>query len=458
MDDAPGLRRQHTRPWHALAATRSVGRAAQRLLDQHKRNGLKWAAGLLGPQRAAALASLRLDPGNFRPGRDTVLCLTRPHFALDVEQLRRLDHLNWIALNLILLGEMQRAWASPEMQQQTYYQSTCGDPRYAARWEQMNAFARTLLRRIDRRYPLSGLLCANIDYWQSEAFRNAARELGLPFLTLSRENLLTQYDEGLILDRYTGFRFTGDAVAVFGEWMREALLRAGCVREDQIVVTGAPRLDVWSNAAAADAPRDRIVLISFADPNYYAPEAFRVSLQRFVAAAARNGACGARFVVKAKNKEDRLAVLAMCGDATLPGNLEVTSSVSLEELLPRARLVVGFNSMAVFDALFTTAPLAVPDMLDTQRGTDHLMFDPEDPLCRRVLRFYGAPQELDALLDAAAAAGTAAQHDSADRRALIGRFVHFPESGSATEQVERFVLQHLPRSRGQPTEAARAAA
>ncbi len=444
------------RPWHRLAG--SVARGAQRLLDEYKRQLLRWIAALLGPRRAAALAMLRLDPGNFRPGRDTVLCLTRPHFALDVEQLRKLDHVNWIALNLILLGEMQRAWASAEMQEQTYYQKTCGDARYAARWERMNEFARALLRRIGRRYPLSGLLCANIDYWQSEAFRNAARELGLPFLTLSRENLLTRYDERLILERYTGFRFTGDAVAVFGEWMREALLRAGCVREDQIVVTGAPRLDVWSNAAATAASRDGIVLISFADPNYYAPEAFRLTLERFVAAAARNAAANVRFVIKAKNKEDRLAVLAMCGAAPLPSNLEVTSSVSFETLLPRARLVLGFNSMAVFDALFTSAPLAVPDMLDTRRGTDHLMFDPEDPLCRRVLRFYRTPQELDAVLDAAAAGETAARQDTTDRRALIARYVHFPESSSATELVERFVVQRLPLTGGQPGGAVRTAA
>src|SRR3989441_6931085 len=92
-----------------------AGRAAQRFLDQQKRNGLKWAAGLLRPKAAAALAATRLDLGNFRPGRGTMLCLTRPHFSLDVEQLRKLDHLNWIGLNLILLGEMQRAWARPQM-------------------------------------------------------------------------------------------------------------------------------------------------------------------------------------------------------------------------------------------------------------------------------------------------------------------------------------------------------
>ena len=125
-----------------------------------------------------------------------------------------------------------------------------------------------------------------------------------------------------------------------------------------------------------------------------------------------------RFAVKAKNKEDRLTVLAMCGDAGLPANLEVTSSVSLEELLPRARLVVGFNSMALFDALFTAAPLAMPDMLDTQLGKDYLMFDPDDELCRRVLRFYREAQELNALLDAAA--GGSRQEQGGEKALHVG--------------------------------------
>jgi hypothetical protein len=438
------------------AARLPAGRIAQQLLERQKRNGLKWAAGLLGPKAAAAFASTRLELGNFRPGRDTVLCLTRPHFSLDVEQLRKLDRVNWIAVNLILLGEMQRAWARPEMQQQTYYQGTTADPAYAASWQRMNEFALELLQRINARYPFDALLCANIDYWQAEAFRHASHTLGLPFLVLSRENLLTRYDEQLILERYRGFRFEGDAV--FGPWMREALLRAGCVREEQIVVTGAPRLDVWRGAASAGTPRDRVVLISFADPNYYAPEAFGATLQRFVAAAARNQDAGVRFIVKAKNKEDRLAVLALCGSSAIPANLDVSHALSLEELLPRSRLVVGFNSMALFDALFTAAPLAVPDMLDTRRGLEYLMFDPQDSLCAGVLHFYRQPQELDALLDAAAGGRLAEQQDGAERRALIGRYVHFPEAGSAAELVERFVSERLRRAPARSGGARRVAA
>jgi hypothetical protein len=438
--------------WFAGAG--GVQGAAQRLLDRQKRNGLKWAAGLLRPKAAAAVAATRLEPGNFRAGRSTVLCLTRPHFSLDVEQLRKLDNVNWIGLNLIMLGEMQRAWAQPRMQQQTFYQATLNDASCAADWQRMNAFALGVLRRIDHRYPLSALLCANIDYWQAESFRHASHQLGLPFLVLSRENLLTRYDEKLILERYRGFRFQGDAVAVFGEWMREALLRAGAVRPEQIVVTGAPRLDVWNRAAATEARRDCVVLISFADPNYYAPETFRVTLQRFLAAALRNADSPVRFVIKAKGKEDGQMILAMC-EGRLPPNVALTGDASLEELLPQARLVVGFNSMAVFDALFTCAPVATPDMPETRAANDSLMFDPHDALCRDVLRFYRQREELDSLLDSASKGALAAEQNGEQRRRLIGRFVHFPVAGSATESVERFVVDRIRRPPAPEGEAAR---
>lgn len=420
-----------------------VSRVAEQLVDRQKRNGLRWAASLFGPKAAAALASTRLDSGNFRPGRDTVLCLTRPHFARDVEQLRNSDALNWIALNLIMLGEMQRAWARPEMQQQTFFQVTTTDPRYASSWSRMNQFALELLLRVDRNYRIGALLCANIDYWQSEAFRHAARRLGLPFLVLSRENLVTRHTEKSLLERYRGFHFTGDAVAVFSQWMRDTLLRAGCIREDQIVVTGAPRLDAWGNSACANVSRDCVVLITFADPNYYAPDAYRLTFERFLAAAARCRNRDVRFVIKAKNREDQRAARDMCGNVRPASNVEITSTAPLESLLPRARFVVGFNSMALFDALFAAVPIAAPDMLDSRRGKEYLMFDPDDSLCRRVLNFYRRSEELDKLLDAASNGTLGLGDGEAERRALINRFVHLPDNTSATQLVERFVIEHL---------------
>lgn len=415
------------------------------LADHFKRSMLRWGGKLLGPELAAWAISLRLDLGNFKPGRPTVFCLSRPHFSIDLEQLRALDHINWVSISLIQLGEIQRAWAALEMQQQTFFQKTREVRAYAARWKKMVGFAHAVLRRAVEDGSLRGIFCANIDYWQSEAFRIAACELGIPFLVLSRENLLTEYDDKLVFERYKGFRFTGDACAVFGSWMRDTLLRANCIRADQIVVTGAPRLDVWKKITSRETVRDCVVLLSFADPNYYAPQAFRACLERFVAAAVRNHQSGLKFVVKAKNKEDRFSVLHMCGDRTLPRSLTVTEKVLLEELLPRARLVIGFNTMALFDALFTRSVIGVPDWIDTRRGKEYLMFQPDDALCRRAVEFFSNAEELDRLLNAAAA-DTLLHDDSQARQALIGRYVHLPENASATELVERFVLDRLDQA------------
>lgn len=415
------------------------------LIDYLKRGVLRWGGKLLGPKLAGWAVSLKLDVGNFKSGRPTVFCLSRPHFSIDVEQLRALDHVNWVSISLIQLGEIQRAWATSEMQQQTFFQKTCDVPAYAVRWKKMVSFAHAVLQQVAEDGSLRGILCANIDYWQSEAFRVAARERGIPFLVLSRENLLTKYDDKLVLERYSGFRFTGDACAVFGSWMRDTLLRAGCIREDQIVVTGAPRLDVWKKVARRETARDCVVLLSFADPNYYAPQAFRACLERFVSAAARNQRPELKFVVKAKNKEDRLSVLQMCGDRALPKSLTVTENMQLEELLPRARLVIGFNTMALFDALFTYAHIGIPDWIDARRGKEYLMFQPDDLLCRHVLRFFVNADELDRLLDAAAE-NQLPHEDITARQMLIERYVHLAKDASATELVERFVLNHLDQA------------
>lgn len=426
---------------------RRLSHAAHEFVDRRKRDVLRYTASVLGPERAGAVASRLVDWANFQPGRPTVLCLSRPHFSIDIEQLRKLDHVNWPSINLIALGEMQRAWATAAMQEQTFFQRTEASPECAPRWDQMRTFARALLQRVSKVHRIDAVLCANIDYWQAEAFNLVAQEMGMRYLVLSRENLLTWYDDRLVRERYTGFRFTGHACAVFGKWIGDTLIDTGCIEREQVVVTGAPRLDVWRRVAQQNTERDAIVLLSFADPNYYAPQVFASTLQRFVAAAARNPRPGLRYVVKAKNKEDRLAVLKMCGHAELPAGFTVTENVALTDLLPRSRLTIGFNTMALFDALFTTADIAVPDFMDTRRGKEYLMFDPDDALCRNVLRFYDSEAALDRALDVAASASpSGAGVDMKPRQALIERYVHVPEETTATELVERFVLGQISAS------------
>ena len=99
--------------------------------------------------------------------------------------------------------------------------------------------------------------------------------------------------------------------------------------------------------------------------------------------------------------------------------------------------------MALFDALFTHAPLATPDMQETRAAKDYLMFDPDDELCRGVLQFFQQTDQLDALLDAAAKGTLATDRNGARRRQLIERFVHMPAAGTAAQSVERFVAERL---------------
>jgi hypothetical protein len=83
------------------------------------------------------------------------------------------------------------------------------------------------------------------------------------------------------------------------------------------------------------------------------------------------------------------------------------------------------------------------------------MFDPHDALCRDVLRFYRQREELDSLLDSASKGALAVEQNGEQRRRLIGRFVHFPVAGSATESVERFVVDRIRRPPAPEGEAAR---
>lgn len=396
-----------------------------------------------GPALAARLLSWSVDMGPWREDGPAVLCIHRNLFDKDIEQLRqRSKALNWPFVRAPHLGRLQAAWMPSEVQYQTKFSTHVGPPTAEA-WEIGEKFAGFFLNLVCRRFGVAAIMSANIDYWQDEVMRRACRAEGIPFLVLSKEHQTIPEVYRRSVEYYRGhkYRFTGSAVAVFGPRTKDMLVESGVCEEAQVCITGAPRLDPWLDMDFDEITADTVTLLSFAGPGYGAAETFLEVLGLFVDAANRHRDKGLRFAVKCKNEIDRQVVHGLLDDAPI-SNLELTVAEPLFELLPRSRIVIGYNSLSLVEALFCPAVLMVPQWGEGAGDPVKQNIDPTDPDCRAAYRFAESAESLTSLIDQAVYGDLKGASRSLRRR-LISRYFHIPSGHYSGECVESFALQRI---------------
>lgn len=404
-----------------------------------------------GPVAAGAFAAGMLDRKWAGGGRPAVLCLYRLHFARDIQELRRRTAMDWIPVKVgphssaRLFGWLQGAWVPAAIFQQAVYQGATGPVAAAAR-RRTDEFGRVFLAEARRRLRVDAVLSANIDYGQEDGLITACRERGIPFLVLCRENAARResYERALQHYREHPLQFRGTAVAVMSGHHRRLFIAAGLCREDQLHVCGPPRVDLWRDEFPAAANLRRATLFSFANPGYYAPTTFAETLRAFAATARDGSAPGVEFLVKCRDTNDLAAIREHLAAAGAHG-VTAVASADFEDLVGTSRVLVGFNSTALLEALLTPLPVIVPAWGEAAGPPDRLLLDPADPTVRRAVTVADSPEGFArALAETAAGVRLVDAETRRARREVFRRFLHLPEDISCSEEVERFVRRFLP--------------
>jgi hypothetical protein len=380
-----------------------------------------------------------IDWGEPRPGRPTVLCLNRPLFAKDLEELRRRTDVNWISVNNEFLAHVQSAWVPAEMRVEKEYQSF-HRPGYEKHWAKLEEFGLAFLGALQRRLPIDAVMTSHIDYWHGEGVRLGARGLGILYIALCREHMCLPIEQKSVREFFTGFKWEGDGVAVFGQSTKEIFVNSGACTEDQVVVTGPPRLDIWREVPPRAEPHDLVVLLSYRDPDYRAPQSFTEVLRIFRDVAASDPG-DAVFWVKSKDTRDTEEIRALVGSTGR--NFIIDHDTPLYELFPRARLVVGFNSLSLVEALFSDTRIAIPCWSDADRPREELVFDPDDARLGVALDFSRSPGELKEELELAARGKLRAPASAEERLEVVRKIFYVPPDLSCSREVERFVRSQV---------------
>ena len=139
----------------------------------------------------------------------------------------------------------------------------------AARWMPSKVRGVTSIRALLRRLRPAGVLLA--DEYHRQDWLTAARAESVPVVAI-QHGMIYRGHNGYVHRERPDTLALPDRTYVFGEWERDVLVQASVYRDDEVRVSGSPRLDLATEAPDADAaalraelgvrPDDRMVVLS----------------------------------------------------------------------------------------------------------------------------------------------------------------------------------------------------
>lgn len=380
--------------------------------------------------------------GPIRPG-PTVLCLSRESFIKDVVELRSRGQFNY---PMVMGGftRFQMAWFPAEMQTQTFYQAYRGAGKEDA-VRKSTAYAHQLIKLASRTRKIDAVLSANFDYWQDVGFKQACRNLNIPFVVLSREHPIVPKVCDVVVDWYqrAAYTFDGTVIAVAGKSTRDVLARVGSVcRPEQVVITGLPRFDAWLDVDKSLPLEHRpwITLLTFTD-GYYADQTFREVLKGFCLAARKHAGSSIRFLIKTKDVDDTFAVRRLISEEDAI-HVVCTHDVDLFRVLPESRLVINYNSLSLVEAAMARTPIVIPAWGECKDRGNEVMYSIENPKVANLAIFAGSKEAmLESIAESVAGKKGLLEKEAA--RAFVDEYIHIPAFGSCSKDFEDLLHKYL---------------
>ncbi len=359
--------------------------------------------------------------------------------------MRRYADLNLATIGVKRIKRLQMRWVAPARRRQTYLYHDLQTDLAASR-PYLADFAESFLAAVERIHPIDAVMAANVDYWQDEALKLACRRRATPFLVLSRESYGIGHARDYVdkLYREAAFRFEGDGLALASATCVDFMRQTGAIATDLIVATGWPRYDAWSEIDLPPLDRRPIVtLMAYGDPRavQYAAGNFRDVFQAFVAAARRHSR-KLRFVVKLKKPNEGGYLADICSDFQAAG-IEMTADAPLPQLVAQSRAVIGFNTLAVLEALLGDTAVIVPLWGDAERGAHRSLLHADRPEDSAVCYFPRSREAFGNLLEAVAGNELPALGTRAERLARFSRHSAVDAETTASQRVRSFVTEAL---------------
>jgi hypothetical protein len=233
-------------------------------------------------------------------------------------------------------------------------------------------------------------------YRDQREFAAACVSNGIPFVALHKECItspVSRVAREEVYGRFSG-RFTGSLITTYNEDEKKTIVAAGAAPEHLIDVVGCPRMDPIFNRSAVESSTAAlfdVVFFSFSKTAYLpvyrkvprwparidgsaiSPwdwSALYLRYHRFAVDFARRHP-NIRVALKVKTGFNVVDVLdnKSSGTEGLPPNFDVITQGEGGRLAATAKIVCGFNSTVLLEAIASKTPVVVPAFGEPQLGT-----------------------------------------------------------------------------------------
>ena len=266
------------------------------------------------------------------------------------------------------------------------------DPDVEATKKAYRDYLANLWAKLEYFYRFDAVLSGNFGYFAEHELAAALESRGVPFIILQKENLKTPgfMEFFSFLYRCRRGPFLGRRILVYNNIERQLEIDNGVINPDRVDITGMPRLDrihAWRKSrATGQKGRSRVLFFSFG-PKTGLPIMARKArggvfrdyekLPREVESLSWAGLCrdahqamirlarshpDVEVVIKAKIRERELSAMyeMLGGYEEIPSNLKIVAGGDPLELITESRVVCGFNTTALFEALAAGKPVIIP--------------------------------------------------------------------------------------------------
>lgn len=404
---------------------------------------IAYMASWLGPRFAARLTarSIRYLPGTSNV---TFLVLMRPSFDKDIAALAQHTGLGFVIVDQGFT-RFQKIFLPNDRQEQTYYQTAKNT--FAGADDPQAIYADELLKQAAACAPINGILSANIDYWQDVGFKYHCANRDLVFGVLCRENAVIPKVVTLNFNRYhdASYRFGGDFVVMAGQTSAQMFRDAKVAPADRILASGLPRYDIWHDAAdrLPLVERPFVTLLTFTR-GYAADQTFVEVLDRFVRMAHDSKDAALTYLIKTKDADDTLYLQEMIG-SRIRANIKIDHSIPMTQALLGSRVIVGYNSLSLIDALISGSQIVLPAWGQCLTEGGMCMY-PKTEQSMAFFHYAISPEDLGDAVQHAVSNGAAAGRKMDDgMQAYINRYVTYDPNLLNSSAFAQIALDHVAR-------------
>lgn len=413
-------------------------------------NLIELSARMQAPALAVLLAHA-LSRTIDKQSRYTVLCIGRPIFDEDIEELAKYGGtLNYLIVPKIVFVTVFRCFLPQLLMSHAKYHEIQG---YEHEKLQCRGFFEAFLGAFRRASHIDAIMTANYNYsWQQE-LAVAARNLGIPFVVLFKEGISPLFAEGvspqeaynLLIAKYTNNRFIGDRLLVYNDRIKEGFSNVSIedISADIVETVGIPRFDryfrlesrgqdlVFFSFNFEDKARHLGLTTDEFGKYLVKMREFHVEVMRFAAAHPE-----LKVIIKTKNNAKHLRyVQNIANEEGFAGleNMTLTNQGNVYDLIKGAHAVIGYNSTALLEAF---AARRIVMSVDFRWGPVRNYFD-EYP---NLPNYVTSAEDIAEVLSAT---GSGRPLEDPELNSLLHERIHTPDgkaSARAEAAIERAIL------------------